>query len=144
MIDIIRKLKELLGIARYIAGLMDNKVRFCDPGDAGVAIVTGHANPNTLGDYVQAIASTGQDQWLEELSCELDAQDIYTIVVAVGGVGSESPIAEFKFESQQADITISKSCTPIKVAKDSRVSLALKTVLGGPKTISNADMEWRK
>jgi hypothetical protein len=138
VVDAIKAITDLL------AGFADNKTQFTDPGDAGVATVTGAAGANTFGTYTQAIASTGQDQWLVGISTELDQVDNYTIEVATGAAASESPICEFKYEAQNADTSVTLSCLPIKVASGTRVALRLKTVGGGSDTISNTDLIWRK
>jgi hypothetical protein len=138
LIDAIKAVTDVLD------GLADDKTQFTDPGDAGVATVTGAAGANTFGAYTQAIASTGQDQWLVGISTELDQADIYTIEVATGAAASETPIAEFKYEAQNADTSVTLNCFPIKVASGTRVAIRLKTVGGGSDTISNTDLIWRK
>lgn len=143
MPDIADKIK-LFELHTNLEGLFGNKVQFCDPGDAGVATATGDAAANTYGVYTEAIAATSQDQWLVGMSCELDVADIYTIEVATGAGGSEVPLVEFKFEPQQADVSLAKRCNPKKVLSGTRVAVRLKTVGGGGDTISNFDMEWER
>lgn len=116
---------------------------YYDPGDGGVATITGGVAANAFGSWVQMIALTGNKSWLIGIECELDQVDIYTIEVGVGGAGSEVAIAEVVFEAQAADTTIHIDSIERYVEKGSRVSIRIKTVGGGSDTISNTMLRWK-
>lgn len=121
----------------------DSRITIYDPGDGGLATLTGGAVAWTFpAAWTQVIASTGSKRLLAGIVGELDVATIYELEIGIGAAASEARIETFKFEAQAVNTSVNITCEPRLVDIGVRVAARCKTLAGGSDTISNLDLKW--